>query len=43
MIGTNLDEAKLFTHLDPGINEMVKSGGEDSIIAAGSILMENME
>ena len=33
MIGTNLDEAKLFTYLDPGFNEMVKSGGENAIIA----------
>ena len=42
MIGTNLDEAKLFTYLDPGINEMVKSGGEDSIIAwLGTIGIDN--
>ena len=33
MIGTNLNEAKLFTYEDPGITEMVKSQGENSIIA----------
>ena len=33
MIGTNLDEAKLFTYTDPGINEMVKSAGENATIA----------
>ena len=33
MIGTNLDEAKLFTYQDPGFNAMVKSGGENAIIA----------
>jgi para-nitrobenzyl esterase len=32
MIGTNLDEAKLFTYLDPGFNEMVKAGGENAIL-----------
>ncbi|MFX1281217.1 MAG: carboxylesterase/lipase family protein [Promethearchaeota archaeon] len=32
MIGTNLDEAKLFTYLDPGFNEMVKSAGENAVL-----------
>ena len=32
MIGTNLDEAKLFTYLDPGFNEMVKTGGENAVL-----------
>jgi para-nitrobenzyl esterase len=32
MIGSNLDEAKLFTALDPSFNEMVKSGGENALI-----------
>ncbi|MFX1488072.1 MAG: carboxylesterase family protein, partial [Promethearchaeota archaeon] len=32
MIGTNLDEAKLFTYLDPGFNEMIKSQGENAIL-----------
>lgn len=33
MIGTNLDEVKLFTYPDPGIKQMVKSGGENAIVA----------
>ena len=33
MIGTNLDEVKLFTYPDPGINQMVKSSGENAIVA----------
>ncbi|MFX1346017.1 MAG: carboxylesterase/lipase family protein [Promethearchaeota archaeon] len=33
MIGTNLDEVKLFTFEDPSITGMVKSLGENSIIA----------
>ncbi|MFX1479259.1 MAG: carboxylesterase family protein, partial [Promethearchaeota archaeon] len=32
MIGTNLDEAKLFTYLDPGFNEMIKAQGENAIL-----------
>ena len=32
MIGTNLDEAKLFTYRDPGFNEMVKTGGENAVL-----------
>ncbi|MFX1323764.1 MAG: carboxylesterase/lipase family protein [Promethearchaeota archaeon] len=32
MIGTTLDESKLFTFLDPGFNEMIKSQGENAII-----------
>ncbi|MBY8991945.1 MAG: carboxylesterase/lipase family protein [Candidatus Lokiarchaeota archaeon] len=32
LIGTNLDEAKLFTYLDPGFNEMVKTGGENAVL-----------
>ncbi|MFX1376281.1 MAG: carboxylesterase/lipase family protein [Promethearchaeota archaeon] len=34
MIGTNLDEAKLFTYLNPSFNKMVKSVGENAIIGA---------
>lgn len=33
MIGTNMDESKLFTYQDPGINAMVKAQGENAIIA----------
>ena len=32
MIGTNLDEAKLFTYPDSGFNEMVKTGGENAVL-----------
>jgi para-nitrobenzyl esterase len=34
MIGTNQDEAKLFTFLDPGINDIVKTAGENAVIGA---------
>jgi para-nitrobenzyl esterase len=33
MIGTTLDESKLFTYLDQGFNEMVKSQGENAVLA----------
>ncbi|MFX1363831.1 MAG: carboxylesterase/lipase family protein [Promethearchaeota archaeon] len=32
MIGSNLDEAKLFTALDPNINKMMESGAENALI-----------
>lgn len=38
MIGSNLDEAKLFTALEPSFNEMVEKGGENALIGYLSTL-----
>jgi para-nitrobenzyl esterase len=41
IIGTNLDEAKLFTALEPSINNMIESGGENALVMYMSTLKIN--
>ncbi|MBD3193588.1 MAG: carboxylesterase family protein [Candidatus Lokiarchaeota archaeon] len=43
MIGTNLDEAKLFTALEPTLNQMIEKGGENALIMYMNTMNINKE